>query len=114
MKKIEIIVKPEKIEEVKNILNDSGVTGIMITSIMGYGNQKGHTQMYRGTMFTINLLPKMKIETVVPAAIVDATIDKLLQVLSTDDQSIGGGKIFITEVEEAIRIRTGEKGEIAL
>lgn len=114
MKKIEIIIKPEKLETVKEVLNDCGVTGLMITNIMGYGNQKGHTQMYRGTVFTVNLLPKIKVETVVTPEKAEQVVAKILQTLPQEYETMGGGKIFVYEVEDAIRIRTGEKGQSAL
>ena len=114
MKKMEIIIKPERLEAVKAVLNDCGVTGLMITNIMGYGNQKGHTQSYRGTVFTVNLLPKIKVETVVSPEKADQIVNRILEVLPREDETIGGGKIFVYEVEDAIRIRTGEKGPGAL
>ncbi len=114
MKKLEIIIKPEKLEAVKGVLNDCGITGLMITNIMGYGNQKGHTQMYRGTVFMVNLLPKIKVETVVPTELSDEIVNKILEVIPREDETMGGGKIFIYDVEDAIRIRTGEKGPSAL
>lgn len=114
MKKIEIIIKPEKLETVKDILNDCGTTGLMISNIMGYGNQKGHTQTYRGTIFMVNLLPKVKVETVVPTELADEIVRRILEVLPREDEMMGGGKIFIYDVEDAIRIRTGEKGPSAL
>ena len=112
MKKLEIIIKPERMEELKQTLNTCGITGLMITNIMGYGNQRGFTQVYRGTEFTFNLLPKLKIETVVPSEKVDAIIEKIISVVASGQ--VGDGKIFVYSVEDAIRIRTGEKGQEAL
>lgn len=112
MKKMEIIIKPEKLEEVKAILQQCGVTGLMITNIMGYGNQRGFTQMYRGTEFEVNLLPKMKVETVVSDEKVPCIIEKVRGVVASG--APGDGKIFIYAVEDAIRIRTGEQGGGAL
>ncbi len=112
MKKLEIIIKPEKLEEVKTIMDDCQATGLMITNIMGYGNQKGYMQMYRGTKFTVNLLPKIKVESVVSADKLEQIIERITQAVATG--APGDGKIFVYDVEDAIRIRTGERGEIAL
>lgn len=112
MKKLEIIIRPEKLEEVKSILQKCGVTGLMITNVMGYGNQRGFTQMYRGTEFEVNLLPKIKVETVVSDDKVPCIIDNIRGVVASG--SPGDGKIFIYSVEDAIRIRTGESGGGAL
>ena len=112
MKKMEIITRPEKLEIVKNILNDLGASGMMVTNIMGFGNQKGVTHMYRGTEYTVNLLPKMKIETVIADEKKQAIIDALCKQLVTGNY--GDGKIFVYDVEDAIRIRTGENGVTAL
>lgn len=112
MKKLEIIIKHEKLEEVKQVLQGCEVTGLMITSIMGYGNQRGFTQVYRGTEFTVNLLPKVKVETVVADDKVASIIDKIRQIVASGQ--VGDGKIFVYTVEDAIRIRTGDQGESAL
>lgn len=112
MKKLEIIIKPEKLEELKNLLEQNNVTGLMISNLMGYGNQKGYTQMYRGTKFTVNLLPKLKVETVVPAAKAEGLVEKIASAVASG--APGDGKIFIYDVEDAVRIRTGEHGEQAL
>ena len=112
MKKLEIIIKSERLEELKQILQECGVTGLMITNIMGYGNQRGYTQVYRGTEFTVNLLPKLKVETVVSTDKVDQIVDKIISVVASGQP--GDGKIFVYSVEDAIRIRTGEKGQGAL
>ncbi len=112
MKKLEIIIKPERLESLKNILNDCHASGIMISNIMGYGKQKGFVQVYRGTKSDVNLLPKIKVETVVTADIADNIISKVLKEINTGNY--GDGKIFIYEVEDAVRIRTGERGNEAL
>jgi len=112
MKKLEIIVKSEKLEQVKKLLDDHGATGAMITNIMGYGNQKGYRATYRGSDYIVNLLPKIKIETVVSDDKVEEMIEAFEEVLYTD--SVGAGKIFIYNVEDAVRIRTRERGDGAL
>lgn len=112
MKKLEIIVRPEKLEDLKGILEGCRANGIMISNIMGYGNQKGYTQMYRGTTYTVNLLPKMKVETVVPEEVAETIIDKVVKEITTGNY--GDGKIFIYDVQDAVRIRTGERGVEAL
>lgn len=112
MKKLEIIVRPEKLEDLKGILEGCKANGLMISNIMGYGNQKGYTQMYRGTTYTVNLLPKMKVETVVPEEVAEAIIDKVVKEITTGNY--GDGKIFIYDVQDAVRIRTGERGAGAL
>ncbi|MDN5314822.1 MAG: nitrogen regulatory protein 1 [Clostridiales bacterium] len=112
MKKLEIVIRPEKLEEVKSILHQCGVTGLMITNVMGYGNQRGFTQMYRGTEFEVNLLPKIKVETVVSADKVACIVENVRGVVASGTP--GDGKIFVYAVEDAIRIRTGESGGSAL
>lgn len=112
MKKLEIIIRPERLEDLKQILNENNASGLMITNVMGYGNQKGYVQIYRGTECPVNLLPKVKVETVVSAEDAEAIIDKVLQVINTGNY--GDGKIFIYDVEDAVRIRTGERGKKAL
>jgi nitrogen regulatory protein P-II 1 len=112
MKKLEIIIRPEKLEVVKNILNDSGASGMMVTNIMGFGNQKGITHIYRGTEYTVNLLPKLKVETVVADAKKQTVLDELCRQVATGNH--GDGKVFVYDVEDAIRIRTGETGDKAL
>ena len=112
MKKLEIIIKPEKLEDLKGILDNSGAHGLMISNIMGYGTQKGYTQMFRGTKYTVNLLPKVKVETVVTEEIVEAIISKVTEQITTGNY--GDGKIFVYDVEDAVRIRTGERGDEAL
>lgn len=112
MKKMEIIIKPEKLEDLKGILEDCKANGIMISNIMGYGNQKGYKQMYRGTEYTVNLLPKVKVETVVCEEISEKIVERVVEKINTGNY--GDGKIFIYDVQDAVRIRTGERGEDAL
>ena len=112
MKKLEIIIRPEKLEDLKDILTVSGVTGMMISNIMGFGNQIVYTHQYRGVTYSVNLVSKLRVETVVKDEIVQEIVDKVTETLSSGN--VGDGKIFIYPVEEAIRIRTGEKGENAL
>lgn len=112
MKKLEIIIKPEKLEDLKAILDESEVNGLNVVNIMGYGNQKGIIKKYRGAEYRVNLLPKIKVETVVPEEKAQALIDKIVAEINTGNY--GDGKIFVYDVEDAIRIRTGERGEKAL
>lgn len=112
MKKLEMIIKPEKLEDLKVILDDCHASGIMLTNIMGYGNQKGYKQVYRGTEYNVNLLPKVKVETVVSDEVAEIIIAKVLDQINTGNY--GDGKIFIHDVEDAVRIRTGERGTGAL
>lgn len=112
MKKLEIIIKPEKLEDLKAILDDSEVNGLNIVNIMGYGNQKGIVKKYRGAEYKVNLLPKIKVETVVLSEKADALIERIVKEINTGNY--GDGKIFVYEVEDAIRIRTGERGHSAL
>jgi nitrogen regulatory protein P-II 1 len=108
MKKIEAIIKPFKLEEVKDALAEVGIQGMTITEVEGFGRQKGHTEIYRGSEYTQNLLPKIKIEVVLPDELVEAAVDTIIKTARTG--KIGDGKIFVLPVEEAIRIRTGERG----
>jgi nitrogen regulatory protein P-II 1 len=112
MKKLEIIIKPEKLDDLKNILDESKANGIMITNIMGYGNQKGYKQIYRGTEYSVNLLPKIKVETVVATEISEKIVERVLKEINTGNY--GDGKIFIYDIEDVVRIRTGERGHSAL
>lgn len=112
MKKLEIVIQPEKLEDLKAILDDNQVNGLMISNIMGYGNQKGHKKVYRGAEYNVNLLPKVKVETVVEEAISEELISKIVTEIQTG--TYGDGKIFVYEVEDAVRIRTGERGSDAL
>lgn len=112
MKKLEIVIKPEKLEPLKKILSECNASGMMITNIMGYGNQKGFRHIYRGTEYLVNLLPKIKVETVVSAEIAERIIERVVKEISTG--TYGDGKIFIYELDDAVRIRTGERGPGAL
>lgn len=112
MKKLEIIIKPEKLEDLKAILDDCEVNGLNIVNTMGYGNQKGIVKKYRGAEYKVNLLPKIKVETVVAEESAEELIDKIVKEINTGNY--GDGKIFVYDVEDAVRIRTGERGESAL
>lgn len=112
MKKLEIIIKPERLDDLKKILDDCQANGLMITNIMGYGTQKGYKQIYRGVEYNVNLLPKVKVETVVSDEITDLIIDKVVKEINTGNY--GDGKIFVYTVEDAVRIRTGERGTEAV
>ncbi len=112
MKKIECIIRPFKLEEVREALESLGVQGMTVTEVKGFGRQKGHTEFYRGSEYTIDFLPKLKLEIVIRDEIVDTVADVIIQAANTG--KIGDGKIFILPVEEAIRIRTGERGNAAL
>ena len=112
MKKLEIIIKPEKLEDLKALLDSEEVNGLNIVNSMGYGNQKGIIKNYRGAEYAVNLLPKIKVETVVTDEVAPKLIDKIVEQINTGH--IGDGKIFMYEVEDAIRIRTGEHGVDAL
>jgi nitrogen regulatory protein P-II 1 len=112
MKKIEAIIKPFKLDEVKDALNAIGIQGMTVTEVKGFGRQKGHVELYRGTEYTINFVPKIKIEITVPDSAADSVVKKIQEVARTGQ--IGDGKIFVTPVEEAVRIRTGETGDAAL
>lgn len=112
MKKLEIITRPEKLEDIKELMNNSGIYGMTVSMVSGCGLQKGRKEIYRGTEITINLLPKIKIETVVKDAVVEELIDSIIRVVKTGE--IGDGKIFIYNVEDAVKIRTGERGERAI
>ena len=112
MKKIEAIIKPFKLDEVKDKLNEIGTLGITITEVKGFGRQKGHTELYRGSEYVVDFLPKIKIEIVVPDDKVEDIVNAVTDAAQTG--RIGDGKIFVTPVEEAVRIRTGERGDEAL
>jgi nitrogen regulatory protein P-II 1 len=112
MKKIEAIIKPFKLEEVKDTLGEIGVEGMTVIEVKGFGRQKGHTEIYRGSEYTVDFLPKIKLELVVPNERVDAAVAAIIKAAKTG--KIGDGKIFVTAIEEAVRIRTEEKGEKAL
>lgn len=112
MKKLEIVIKPEQLEELKKLLIDQNVQGMMVSNVMGFGNQKGFKKSYRGTSYIANFLPKIKVETIATDDVADNLIKQITAEFTTDD--IGGGKIFVYPVEDVIRIRTGESGECAI
>ena len=108
MKKIEAIIKPFKLDEVKEALNEIGLRGMTVTEVKGFGRQKGHTELYRGAEYVVDFLPKVKIEIVMEDGLVVRAVEVITQAARTE--RIGDGKIFVTTVEQAVRIRTGEKG----
>ena len=112
MKKIEAIVKPFKLDEVREALSALGVSGLTVTEVKGFGRQKGHTELYRGAEYVVDFLPKVKIELVVAASMVDAAIEAIVKSARTG--KIGDGKIFVSQVDQVVRIRTGETGEAAV
>jgi nitrogen regulatory protein P-II 1 len=112
MKKIEAIVKPFKLDEVREALSELGVSGLTVTEVKGFGRQKGHTELYRGAEYVVDFLPKVKIEVVIPETLLDKSIDAIVKAARTG--KIGDGKIFVTTVEQAVRIRTGEADEDAI
>ena len=112
MKKIEAIIKPFKLDEVKEALQDVGVQGLSVIEVKGFGRQKGHTELYRGAEYVVDFLPKVKIEVVLDDDQVDAAIEAIVEAAKTD--KIGDGKIFVSPVEQALRIRTGETGSVAV
>jgi nitrogen regulatory protein P-II 1 len=112
VKKIEAIIKPFKLDEVKEALHEVGVSGITVTEAKGFGRQKGHTELYRGAEYVVDFLPKVKLEVVVPDALAEKTVEAIAAAAQTG--RIGDGKIFVTAIESALRIRTGEKDEAAI
>ena len=112
MKKIEAVVKPFKLDEVREALSEIGVTGLTVTEVKGFGRQKGHTELYRGAEYVVDFLPKVKVELIVADALVERAIEAIVKAARTG--KIGDGKIFVTSVEQVIRIRTGESGEAAV
>ena len=112
MKKIEAVIRPTKLDEVKTALADIGVTGMTVTDVRGFGRQQGRTEKYRGNTYTVNLLPKIRIEVVVPESVAGEATAIIEEAARTGE--IGDGKIFVSEVIEAIRIRTGERGDAAV
>jgi len=112
MKKIDAVVKPFKLDEVREALSDIGVSGLTVTEVKGFGRQKGHTELYRGAEYVVDFLPKVKIEIVVADTMVEQVLEAIVKAARTG--KIGDGKIFVTSVEEVIRIRTGEKGPDAI
>jgi nitrogen regulatory protein P-II 1 len=112
MKKIEAIIKPFKLDEVREALSEVGVIGLTVTEVKGFGRQKGHTELYRGAEYVVDFLPKIKLEVVVANESVDAAIEAIVKAARTG--KIGDGKIFVTAVEQIVRIRTGETNEAAI
>lgn len=112
MKRIEAIIKPFRLEDVKTSLQEAGLVGMTVTEVKGFGRQKGHTEIYRGAEYTVDFLPKLKVELVVPDGQVQTAVDSIIKAAKTG--KIGDGKIFISNVEDAIRIRTEERGDQAV
>ena len=112
MKKIEAIIKPFKLDDVREALSDIGITGMTVTEVRGFGRQKGHTELYRGAEYRVDFLPKVKMEIVVPDDLLEQCLDAIVDTAQTG--KIGDGKIFVYEVERVIRIRTGEENEDAI
>ena len=112
MKKVEAIIKPFKLDEVREALSELGVTGLTVTEVKGFGRQKGHTELYRGAEYVVDFLPKVKVEVIVADALVERAIEAVVRAARTG--KIGDGKIFVTTVEQVVRIRTGESGEAAV
>lgn len=112
MKKIEAVIKPFKLDEVREALSEIGVNGLTVTEVKGFGRQKGHTELYRGAEYVVDFLPKIKVDLVVPDSLVDACIEAIISSARTG--KIGDGKIFVSSVEQVIRIRTGETDEAAI
>jgi nitrogen regulatory protein P-II 1 len=112
MTKIEAIIQPSKFESVKDVLTELGVQGMTISDVRGHGRQKGHTEVYRGREYNVDLLPKIKIEVVIPDNLVDATVEAIIKTAATG--KIGDGKIFLSRIDQAIRIRNQERGDAAL
>jgi nitrogen regulatory protein P-II 1 len=112
MKKLEAIVKPFKLDEVKDRLNEIGIQGITVTEVKGFGRQKGHTELYRGAEYIVDFLPKVKIEVVINDSRLEDVVNTIIKAAQTG--RIGDGKIFVTNIEETVRVRTGERGEEAI
>jgi|SRR5437867_4478244 nitrogen regulatory protein P-II 1 len=112
MKKIEAIIKPFKLDEVREALSEIGVNGLTVTEVKGFGRQKGHTELYRGAEYVVDFLPKIKVELVVGDSLVDASMEAIIKAARTG--KIGDGKIFVSTVEQVVRIRTGETDEAAI
>jgi nitrogen regulatory protein P-II 1 len=112
MKKVEAIVRPHLLDAVKTALQEVGVVGMTVTEVKGFGRQKGHTETYRGSEYKVDFLPKVKVEVVVPGEIVEKAIEAVLRTAKTG--KFGDGKVFVTNLDDAVRIRTGERGEDAL
>ena len=112
MKKIEAIIKPFKLDEVREALSEIGVTGLTVTEVKGFGRQKGHTELYRGAEYVVDFLPKVKLEVVVADSLLDRAMESIITAARTG--KIGDGKIFVSSVDQVVRIRTGEAGEAAI
>ena len=112
MKKIEAVIKPFKLDEVREALSEIGVTGLTVTEVKGFGRQKGHTELYRGAEYVVDFLPKVKVEVILADGMVDSAIEAIVKAARTG--KIGDGKIFVTSVEQVVRIRTGESGQSAV
>jgi nitrogen regulatory protein P-II 1 len=112
MKKVEAIIKPFKLDEVREALSEIGVSGLTVTEVKGFGRQKGHTELYRGAEYVVDFLPKVKVEVIVADNLVERVIEAIVKAARTG--KIGDGKIFVTSVEQVVRIRTGESGEAAV
>jgi nitrogen regulatory protein P-II 1 len=112
MKKIEAVIKPFKLEEVKDALSELGIEGMTVTEVKGFGRQKGHTEIYRGSEYTVDFLPKIKMEIVLPDDRVEAAVKAIVTAAKTG--KIGDGKVFVSQIDEAVRIRTDEKGDSAV
>ena len=112
MKKVEAIIKPFKLDEVREALSEIGVSGLTVTEVKGFGRQKGHTELYRGAEYVVDFLPKVKVEVILADSLVERAIEAIVKAAHTG--KIGDGKIFVTGVEQAVRIRTGESGSNAL
>ncbi len=112
MKKIEAVIKPFKLDEVREALSEVGVTGLTVTEVKGFGRQKGHTELYRGAEYVVDFLPKLKIDVIVEDSTVEPAIEAIVKAARTG--KIGDGKIFVSTVEQVVRIRTGETGEAAI
>ncbi len=112
MKKIEAVIKPFKLDDVREALSGVGISGLTVTEVKGFGRQKGHTELYRGAEYVVDFLPKIKIEAVIPTELLETAIDAIVK--SAHTGKIGDGKIFVSSVEQVVRIRTGETDEAAL
>ena len=112
MKKIEAVIKPFKLDEVREALSEIGITGLTVTEVKGFGRQKGHTELYRGAEYVVDFLPKIKLELIVADNLVEASMEAIIKAARTG--KIGDGKIFVTTVEQVVRIRTGERGADAI
>jgi nitrogen regulatory protein P-II 1 len=112
MKKVEAIIKPFKLDEVREALSEIGVTGLTVTEVKGFGRQKGHTELYRGAEYVVDFLPKVKVEVIIGDSLIERAIEAIVKAARTG--KIGDGKIFVTSVEQVVRIRTGESGEAAV